>query len=81
MKILVAGGAGYVGCRLVPELLKRGYQVDVVDLLWFGNHLNPDVNVVKKDILQLTEDDLRQYEQVICLTGLSNDPWQISLQH
>lgn len=74
MKILVAGGAGYVGCRLVPELLKRGYQVDVVDLLWFGNHLNLDVNVVKKDILQLTEDDLRQYEQVICLTGLSNDP-------
>jgi nucleoside-diphosphate-sugar epimerase len=74
MKVLVAGGAGYVGSRLVPELLKRGYQVDVVDLLWFGNHLGSDVKVVKKDILQLTIDDLRQYEQIVCLTGLSNDP-------
>ncbi len=40
MKLLIAGGAGYFGSVLIPKLLDRGYKVDVVDLFWFGNHLN-----------------------------------------
>ena len=39
MKILVAGGAGYIGSVLIPKLINRGYEVDVLDLLWFGTHL------------------------------------------
>ena len=74
MKILIAGGAGYVGSVLIPKLLDRGYKVDVVDLFWFGNHLPAQAGVLKKDIFQLTGEDLERYDQVIFLAGLSNDP-------
>ena len=74
MKILVAGGAGYVGSVLVPLLKEYGYDVTVMDALWFGNHLPKDVPVIKKDLVQCTRDDLQGFDQVIFLSGLSNDP-------
>jgi nucleoside-diphosphate-sugar epimerase len=74
MKILVAGGAGYLGSVLIPRLLERGYKVDVVDLFWFGNHLPRTVGTLNKDIFQLTVEDLEPYDQVVFMAGLSNDP-------
>ena len=74
MKILIAGGAGYIGSVLGPKLLERGYEVDVVDLFWFGNHLPPEIGVIHKDIFDLQIADLERYEQVLFLAGLSNDP-------
>ena len=74
MRILIAGGAGYIGSVLTPKLVARGYEVDVVDLLWFGNHLPHGVRVIQKDVLELSQDELRGYDQVIFLAGLSNDP-------
>ena len=74
MRLLIAGGAGYVGSVLIPKLLDRGYKVDVVDLFWFGNHLPRQVGILNKDIFQLSVEDLSPYEQVIFLAGLSNDP-------
>ncbi len=74
MKILVAGGAGYIGSVLVPMLVEHGYEVDVIDLLWFGNNLPPNVNVVQKELFRCTREDLAPYEQVVFLAGLSNDP-------
>ena len=74
MKILVAGGAGYIGSVLIPKLIDWGYKVDVIDLFWFGNHFPGDVGVVSKDIFDLDEEDLSGYDQVIFLGGLSNNP-------
>lgn len=74
MKILIAGGAGYIGSVLAPKLFERGYKIDVIDLLWFGNHLPPEISLIQKDIFDLKPKDLEEYEQVIFLAGLSNDP-------
>jgi nucleoside-diphosphate-sugar epimerase len=74
MRILVAGGAGYIGSVMIPKLLDRGYDVSVVDLFWFGNHLPDNVTILEKDIFELQVSDLEDYGQVIFLAGLSNDP-------
>src|SRR6266436_6019573 len=74
MRLLIAGGAGYVGSALIPRLLERGYLVDVVDLFWFGNYLPPDTGLLNKDLFDVTVEDLKDYDQVIFLAGLSNDP-------
>jgi len=74
MKVLVAGGAGYIGSALVPRLVSRGYDVEVLDLLWFGNHLEPGIKVSQRNIMELSESDLKGTDAVIFLAGLSNDP-------
>lgn len=74
MKIMVAGGAGFIGSVLVPILKEHGYEVDVTDLLWFGNHLPDGTRIIERDLFTLTEDDLKGYDQLIFLAGLSNDP-------
>jgi nucleoside-diphosphate-sugar epimerase len=74
MRILVAGGGGYLGSVLIPKLLARDYMTDVVDLFWFGNNLPGEARILHKDIFDLTTEDLHGYDQVIFLAGLSNDP-------
>ena len=38
-RVLVTGGAGYVGSNLVPKLLDAGYEVAVLDLYLYGDVL------------------------------------------
>ena len=55
-KVLVTGGAGYVGAVLVPRLLHAGYSVNVLDLLMYGDEVfgaaasNDALSVIKGDI-------------------------------
>lgn len=56
MRILVTGGAGYIGCVLVPMLLENGYSVLVLDNLTYGgsgllpHFRNPRFEFVHGDI-------------------------------
>ena len=71
---MIVGGAGYIGTKLTKTLIGRGYDVTVVDLFWFGNHLPDGVTVIKKNVFDITQDDVASFDTVVFVAGLSNDP-------
>jgi nucleoside-diphosphate-sugar epimerase len=78
-KILITGGAGYVGSVLVPKLLSKGYHVTVIDLMIYGEDVLPDhasLVKVKGDIRDqaLLKKLLPGMDAVIHLACISNDP-------
>lgn len=77
-KILVVGGAGYIGSVLVQELLEKGYAVKVFDRLYFGDYgireLIDRMELVVGDMRTLEPSTLDDVEAVINLGGISNDP-------
>jgi len=62
MKILVTGGAGFMGSWLVDELIKRGHEVTSVDDLsgGFERNVNPKCNFIKMDVR-----DRKKVEKVV----------------
>lgn len=82
-KILLLGGAGYVGSVLTSHLLKKGYKVRTMDCFIYKNESSimpyigdPDYEFIKGDITN--EDDLSKavdgVTDVIILSGLVGDP-------
>ena len=53
MKILITGGAGYVGSKLVPKLISKNFEVTVLDLMMYGENVldqNSKLQLIKGDI-------------------------------
>lgn len=77
-KIFITGGAGYVGSVLTPYLLKKGYEITVLDLMLYGDTLNKDknLNIIKGDIRdkQLLNKLIKNHDIVLHLACISNDP-------
>lgn len=81
-KILVTGGAGYIGSILVPLLLNEGYKVTVLDSLMFGQSslleccANPRFDFVKGDICDesLMSSLIPQFDIILPLAAIVGAP-------
>src|SRR5258708_39978477 len=80
-RILVTGGAGYVGSNLVPKLLAAGYDVVVLDVYIYGGVFaelksNPRLTEVKGDLRDAAAvaRAVAGCDAVIHLACISNDP-------
>ena len=62
MRILVTGGAGYIGSTLTRQLLQEGYRVTVFDNLQFGGEAI--IDLLRKRNFRLVHGDIRNKKQV-----------------
>lgn len=82
MKVLVTGGAGYIGSTLVPLLLSKGHMVRVLDRLTYGgssllgNWSDPNFQLVKGDVRDAGVVDfaLQDIDAVVHLAAIVGDP-------
>jgi nucleoside-diphosphate-sugar epimerase len=82
MKVLVTGGAGYIGSVLVRQLLNKNFKVRVLDSLKFGGDalydvmLHPDFEFVKGDIRNEKDIDtaLEGIDAIAHLAAIVGDP-------
>jgi nucleoside-diphosphate-sugar epimerase len=77
-RVLVTGGAGYIGCVACARLLERGYSVRVLDRLYWGEEplgeLRERIELIAADVRELPMEALDGVDGVLHLAGLSNDP-------
>jgi nucleoside-diphosphate-sugar epimerase len=80
VKVLVTGGAGYIGSMLCEELLKVGHYVICLDRVFFGLDLIKDLlmhqnfTLVRDDIRTVDKSVFQSVDVVMDLAGISNDP-------
>jgi nucleoside-diphosphate-sugar epimerase len=82
MKVLVTGGAGYIGSVLVRQLLNKKFHVRVLDSLKFGGDalydvmLNPNFEFIKGDVRNAKDIDnaLPGIDAIVHLAAIVGDP-------
>ena len=79
MKVLITGGAGYVGSLLTPRLLEKNFKVTVLDLMIYGDDVlgeHKNLKKVKGDIrnINLLKKIIPGHDAILHLACISNDP-------
>ena len=80
MKILITGGAGYVGSVVIPQLIEDGHQIKCLDRFFFGDEFlsqkqfDGKIELIKDDIRWFDAKILTDVDVVMDLAALSNDP-------
>lgn len=80
-RVLVTGGAGFIGSHIVDELLNKGFETYIIDNLSSGNLdnlkenvYNPMLHFIRGDISQIKDllKDLKDLDVVLHEAGLSS---------
>ena len=82
MKVLITGGGGYLGCILSKKLCEKGYDVRIIDALWYGKESIKELldlknfEVVEADIRDLTKTvrAMKDVDAVIHLASIVGMP-------
>src|SRR5271170_723789 len=78
MRVLVTGHQGYIGAVMAPLLARAGHEVVGLDSgLFTSCTFGPEpmeFPTLRQDIRDVQIEDLKGFEAVIHLAGLSNDP-------
>ncbi len=71
--LLITGGLGYIGSKFIEEYSKK-YNIFVLDTGLYENKNIEKFNLIKKDIRNISSDDIENIDFVVHMAELSNDP-------
>ena len=85
-KILVTGGAGFVGSSLIPKLLEEGYKVEILDSMIHENshaglssYVQGGTLISHPNFYGLTKGDVRD-KNLVEVVEINEHPWFIGCQ-
>jgi nucleoside-diphosphate-sugar epimerase len=79
MKVLITGGCGYIGSKLVMNLVRSNLDVTVLDTMWFGNSIanksdQSKLRFIKGDVRCIDDLLAEKFDVVVHLANVANDP-------